>query len=466
MTAKTLKLIAVIAIAVLLVASLAACAPTENDDGKHKPIYTGMSTSGNNPGGSLSSGAMRLSGEMGEAQVLSSEIPTDEENAYPQNEDIFITVHFDNPDNYTIMAFTLNGKPYASYMFEYGSDYENIIIKINLGEETGVIDYTIDAIQYADRDVLKYVEMQGDPTISVRVLGPVRYTVNHYVEKINGEGYDLKDTQKLIAIEDSQVTPKVKDYYGYKAPKTQKVKITKGEDIVIDYYYTRNTYTVTLVTNGGNELSTISAKYNDSVSLSGIVPSRAGYTFGGWYRDDMLYEAVNGSLTVEHDISLYAYWREETITKDFMFEAKRVRGEEYLALTGYGGRDTKVVVPAFVGGLPVLEISRDAFRENQSIQEIDLSSITKIGDEAFAFCEKLTQIDLSNVKSIGDEAFYGCINLKRVVLNKIETIGEKAFYDCGSVTLYYRGTQAQWEALGLPSAFEGYEVTVNYNYVG
>ncbi|MBQ9760978.1 MAG: hypothetical protein IJW16_06485, partial [Clostridia bacterium] len=40
------------------------------------------------------------------------------------NEDIYITIHIDNPDDYEILSFTLNGEKYSSYMFEQGSDME------------------------------------------------------------------------------------------------------------------------------------------------------------------------------------------------------------------------------------------------------------------------------------------------------------------------------------------------------
>ena len=113
------------------------------------------------------------------------------------NEDIFITIHFDNPDEYTIMSFRINGKPYASYMFEYGSDYENIIIKVNVGEVEGLIDYTIDAIQYADREELKYVEMKGDPTLTIGVA-----TDNQPVAEITDEIIDINEMSFNVTVTD------------------------------------------------------------------------------------------------------------------------------------------------------------------------------------------------------------------------------------------------------------------------
>ena len=85
------------------------------------------------------------------------------------NEDIYITVHLKNPDNYAILQFTLNGKVYNSYMFEEGSDMENLVLKYNVGDKVGYAEYTIDAIKYVDGTEIKDVRMDGDRTVTVAV---------------------------------------------------------------------------------------------------------------------------------------------------------------------------------------------------------------------------------------------------------------------------------------------------------
>ncbi|MBE6584319.1 MAG: hypothetical protein E7649_04950, partial [Ruminococcaceae bacterium] len=85
------------------------------------------------------------------------------------NQDIYINVHISNPDSFEILSFTLNGKKYSSYMFENGSDLENLILKVNVGELAGVREYTIDAIKYVDGQEIKDVVMEGDRTVKVGV---------------------------------------------------------------------------------------------------------------------------------------------------------------------------------------------------------------------------------------------------------------------------------------------------------
>ena len=85
-------------------------------------------------------------------------------------QDIYINVHISNPDNFVILSFTLNGKMYSSYMFEEGSDMENLILKVSVDPAAeGIIEYTIDAIKYVDGTEIKDVIMKGDRTIKVGV---------------------------------------------------------------------------------------------------------------------------------------------------------------------------------------------------------------------------------------------------------------------------------------------------------
>ena len=85
-------------------------------------------------------------------------------------QDVYITVRISNPDSYEIMSFTLNGKKYSSYMFEDGSDMENLVLKVGKNSLGGGInEYTIDAIKYVDGTDIKDVRMDGDRTVKIGV---------------------------------------------------------------------------------------------------------------------------------------------------------------------------------------------------------------------------------------------------------------------------------------------------------
>ncbi len=119
-------------------------------------------------------------------------------------QDIYINVHISNPDNFVILSFTLNGKMYSSYMFEDGSDMENLILKVTVpADAEGIIEYTIDAIKYVDGTDIKDVIMKGERTIKVGVYTDDQPTANLSDEKTDTFGYSfdvsVNDNRLLIS---------------------------------------------------------------------------------------------------------------------------------------------------------------------------------------------------------------------------------------------------------------------------
>ncbi len=135
---------------------------------------------------------------------VSLEIPEQKMYYAAPNQEIYINVHISNPDSFEILSFTLNGKKYSSYMFEDGSDMENLILKVNVGDAKGVIEYTIDAIKYVDGTEIKDVVMEGDRTIKVGVysdgIQPTAAISNEFIG-INEVSFDIDLADKLELIE-------------------------------------------------------------------------------------------------------------------------------------------------------------------------------------------------------------------------------------------------------------------------
>ena len=106
-------------------------------------------------------------------------------------------------------------------------------------------------------------------------------------------------------------------------------------------------------------------------------------------------------------------------------------------------------------------IAEGAFKDCQSLQHLDLSSATFIGERAFESCPYIYSIVLGEnleslpnrlfknctalvnvsgfeyVKHIGKETFYGCDSLLFVDFSQIKTIGKRSFYGCDSITNIY-----------------------------
>lgn len=66
-------------------------------------------------------------------------------------------------------------------------------------------------------------------------------------------------------------------------------------------------YTLTFETNGGSEIDSVSELSGTTVDLSGIVPTREGYTFIAWYSDSALTEEVT-TVALNSDKTVYAGW--------------------------------------------------------------------------------------------------------------------------------------------------------------
>ena len=135
------------------------------------------------------------------------------------------------------------------------------------------------------------------------------------------------------------------------------------------------------------------------------------------------------------------------LSGDMVYQAS----DDAATLVRYFGSDSKVDIPAELGGKPVTEIGEWAFAYYSSLTEVTIpEGVTSIRAFAFRSCSSLTKETISEgVTSIGDSAFAYCSSLTEVTIPKsVTSIEFFAFYDCGALTtVHYGGTQEDWEAL-------------------
>ncbi|MDY4468729.1 InlB B-repeat-containing protein [Treponema porcinum] len=81
------------------------------------------------------------------------------------------------------------------------------------------------------------------------------------------------------------------------------------------------TYIVTFNTDGGSEVSSQTVNYNGTVATP-EEPTKAGYTFAGWYTDAGCTTEYNFATSVTGNITLYAKWTVEVITDWTTLSAK------------------------------------------------------------------------------------------------------------------------------------------------
>ena len=125
--------------------------------------------------------------------------------------------------------------------------------------------------------------------------------------------------------------------------------------------------------------------------------------------------------------------------------------DDAATLVRYFGSDSKVDIPAELGGKPVTEIGEWAFAYCSSLTEVTIpKSVTSIRAFAFRSCSSLTKAIIpEGVTSIGESAFQSCGSLTEVTIPKsVTSIESFAFCDCEALkTVYYGGTQKDWDAL-------------------
>ena len=109
------------------------------------------------------------------------------------------------------------------------------------------------------------------------------YIVEHYLMDKEGN-YPSKPTEKEILTGkiDSIVTPTVKDFKGYTSPSVESIKVVINGDATVRYYYSINTYKLTI--NGDIGVKSVTGDgsyfYGDQVEINYII--KDGYTLTGF----------------------------------------------------------------------------------------------------------------------------------------------------------------------------------------
>ena len=113
-----------------------------------------------------------------------------------------------------------------------------------------------------------------------------------------------------------------------------------------------------------------------------------------------------------------------TTDSDFLFDLNSDS-------TGYkvrvkNRRLTSAIIPKSYNGLPVTEVSDNAFVSCANLTKVIIpETVTRVGNNAFKSCKKLKSLrGMSNVKEIGNNAFAMCTSLMNLIIPaSVETMG-------------------------------------------
>ena len=134
--------------------------------------------------------------------------------------------------------------------------------------------------------------------------GEYGYIVNHYQQNVDGNGYTLFNTENGTADMDSTVTPAHQTYEGFTAPDSTDTITIKAiaADNVVNYYYTRNQYTLTWefgIGSASGQTYTEGEVYYGA-TITPPVPSYIGYSFS--------WDETPATTMPAEDLSYTANW--------------------------------------------------------------------------------------------------------------------------------------------------------------
>ena len=155
--------------------------------------------------------------------------------------------------------------------------------------------------------------------------GEVNYTVNYYLQNVDGPDYVLQDTVSGSG-ETGQTVNVQKSYEGFTPKSDTPSSITLKADSAqneVNLYYTRNRYALSFNLGDGVILEGSAPTggdtyYGAEISVDMSNAKRTGYTFAGWYEDVEYTTPWSGMTMPARDLTLYAKW--DTMTYFLRFD--------------------------------------------------------------------------------------------------------------------------------------------------
>lgn len=231
------------------------------------------------------------------ADTLTFQMPASDVTVIPAFEQVSFNISYNlnggsvssaNPTSYstTTASFTLNNPTRTGYTFAGWTG------------SNGTTPQTTVTIAQGTKGDLSYSAVWTANTNTA-------YTVKHWTQNLgaaatqNSSNYSLNATENKTGTTASSVTPAVKSLTGFSAPSTQTVTIAANGSTVVNYYYTRNSYTVSVshVIYGGNP-------YAETTFTTSSFTKQYGETWS--FANNMTASAPNGTAHTHFGSGEYA----------------------------------------------------------------------------------------------------------------------------------------------------------------
>ena len=215
-----------------------------------------------------------------------------------------IKLHWDNLRDGYCISFYSNGGSYVSPIVKrYG-------VEITQPADPEKVGYEF-AGWYTDMELTNpysFPETMPDQDAALYAKwtpAAVHYTIKYYVESTNGT-YELQETVKNTAPTGATVSPEPGELEGFRTPDTESAVVRADGSTVIEYYYARNSYTITYMSDG-EVVSSGDYRYGTMLTVPAVY--KPGYDYVGWVTGDSTEAGEPPELVPAVNTTYTAYWK-------------------------------------------------------------------------------------------------------------------------------------------------------------
>ncbi len=198
----------------------------------------------------------------------------------------------------------------------------------------------------------------------------------------------------------------------------------KGGGYVVYNSAFENNNSITSVKLNANVTALGESAFRDCIALKSVDFNGAAVTEIGAYTFDGCYNLTTVTLTNKIlSIGVCAFRDTENLG-DMNISSVTTLGERAFQYSG---------VTNVVAGAGLEEIAYDTFSGCERLVSVQIPGVINVANQAFANCVSMRQISMPSAQTIGEYAFYRCYSLESVDISSAKTIGQCAFEACASL---------------------------------
>ena len=248
-------------------------------------------------------------------------------NAFVNTLEGFTSLSFEqqniNGDGSTVVKIYYKRNKYDIRLYKFKGSNASIVMTRKYGTSVTISadsydGYTFDGWYDGDKKVTSLITYSFTvPTTDLTYVAKWKantntpYKVEYYWQNIDDDNYSLHETKYLAGTTDTETQAKPENYDGFTLINNYSQSNIDGKGTtVIEIYYKRNTYDLSVSSNYENAgfLLNLTGKYKFNKKITMETTTNKGYTFEGW--------KLNGSFYTNEEIFEYTIG-----TSDISFEA-------------------------------------------------------------------------------------------------------------------------------------------------